>query len=117
MFLRNSDWQLSVSLRIVWAVVSAAISIFLFEVLYGNAVVMLSVVCAMISVCWQTATLIGGNPVFYRISRHNFTIYIYSRPFQAVVMFFAVRPFSLDIQQRFVCFYRHVGSNYFSSDV
>lgn len=40
----------------------------------------------MIFASWQLATLLGENSITVWISRHNFTIYIYSWLFQSIVM-------------------------------
>lgn len=57
----------------------------------GSKIMMLLTAIIMIWVCWQMATLIGDNRICKWISKHNFTIYIYSWPFQAVVMELAAR--------------------------
>ena len=40
----------------------------------------------MIVVCYELARIINDSKVTIWISRNNFTIYIYSWPFQAVIM-------------------------------
>lgn len=47
---------------------------------------MLLIAILMIQAWWQIANIITYNKVALWISNHNFTFYIYSWPFQAVVM-------------------------------
>lgn len=63
-----------------------AIAIVLVSNYRQNTVLMLFNALMMISVCWQIAKIIGENRILTWVSRHNFTIYIYSWPFQAVTM-------------------------------
>lgn len=72
--------------RTSWALVATLFSVLLTQRFYGNRFVMFAVAVTMISACWQFALLIGENKFAMWISRHNFTIYIYSWLFQAVVM-------------------------------
>lgn len=59
------------------------------EKMDGYKPVMLVCALMMIFVCWQIALMTGQRHIFRWISNHNFTIYIYSWPFQAVVMVLA----------------------------
>lgn len=56
------------------------------KLMYGNKPVMLACALMMIFACWQIAGMIGKQSITRWISNHNFTIYIYSWPFQAVAM-------------------------------
>lgn len=40
----------------------------------------------MIAVCWLAATMIKSGKITAWVSRHNFTLYIFSWFFQAVIM-------------------------------
>lgn len=72
--------------RILWIVCGFVLSLVLIHWFNGNKLIVLSVALIMISVCWQVAVLIGDNSICRWVSNHNFTIYIYSWIFQAVVM-------------------------------
>ena len=51
-----------------------------------NEFIMLLTALIMIYVCWQIASLVGENKLTHWICNNNFTIYIYSWPFQALTM-------------------------------
>ena len=57
----------------------------------GNSVLSLIAALLMITACWLASRLIRENRFCSYISRHNFTIYIYSWLFQAVVMYLCDR--------------------------
>lgn len=79
---RNIQWYV----RLLWMIIGVILSILLVRYYQYNSVLMLVVAFNMISVCWQMAKLIGEHKITAWISRHNFTIYIYSWPFQSVAM-------------------------------
>jgi peptidoglycan/LPS O-acetylase OafA/YrhL len=72
--------------RTLWIVAGMAVSILLVKNYQQNVVLMLVVALLMISVCWQLAKIIGENRAMAWLSKHNFTMYLYSWPFQAAVM-------------------------------
>lgn len=81
----------------VWNVVSVTSSFVAFAAstlltdinqIYRNNVVSLFVALMMIAVCWVVATKISASEVISQISQYNFTIYIFSWLFQAIVMMF-----------------------------
>ena len=68
---------------ILWIIAVTAGCVFLTQMAYINSAIGLFVALLMISVCWITAELIE---IKGWISSHNFTIYIFSWFFQAVMM-------------------------------
>lgn len=68
---------------ILWIIAATAGCAFLTQMSYSNDAIGMIVALMMISVCWVTAELIEIN---CWISFHNFTIYIFSWLFQAVMM-------------------------------
>lgn len=72
--------------RLMCMIIGVILSTLLVKNYQYNSVLMLVVAFSMIFVCWQMAKLIGEHKITEWISRHNFTIYIYSWPFQAAVM-------------------------------
>ena len=74
------------SVRIISAVAAAVVSIVLWNQNLHCSLVNLLIALLMILACYQVAVLIGKNKAAKWISRHNFTLYIYSWPFQAVAM-------------------------------
>lgn len=68
---------------ILWIVVVTAACVYLTPQSYNSSILALLVALLMISVCWTLATMIS---VKGWISSHNFTVYIFSWLFQAVVM-------------------------------
>jgi peptidoglycan/LPS O-acetylase OafA/YrhL len=70
----------------MWIAIGTMTSILLVKNYQQNVVLMLIVALLMISVCCQLAKLIRENKFMAWLSRHNFTIYLYSWPFQAAVM-------------------------------
>ena len=72
-------------IRYVWIVVTVLAAVALDRWARKKAV-MLIVAVLMISACWQLAKVIGNSKLALWVSNHNFTIYIYSWPCQAVIM-------------------------------
>ncbi len=68
------------------AVACVGVTIFVLRRYEGVAVVKLMVAFMMIYACWELAVFIGDRFVCRWISKHNYTIYIYSWLFQAVMM-------------------------------
>lgn len=90
-FLRYCKRMNSVGFRVIWILSGLTISIALLYWFNDIKIVMLLIALIMISVCWQVAVLIGENRVCRWVSSHNFIMYIYSWPFQAVAMVIASR--------------------------
>lgn len=76
-------------IRCIWIAIVLCVTILLEKNWYGVSGIMLIIALLMISVCWQLAKLIGDSDIALWISNHNFTIYIYSWPFQAIMMAFS----------------------------
>ena len=63
-----------------------SVSAFLFWRYNGFAAAKLMIAVLMIAACWISATILRENRISKWMSAHNFTFYIYSWPFQAVMM-------------------------------
>lgn len=73
-------------IRCIWIMAAVLVTMLLKKKWNGISIVMLITAVLMISACWQLAKLIGYSSVAQWIGKHNFTIYIYSWPFQAIMM-------------------------------
>lgn len=82
----QENFILPIYIRILWIVVAFTASIVLVKHFYGNKVIMVLVAVLMIFTCWELAELVGQKKVTEWISKYNFTIYLYSWPFQSVAM-------------------------------
>ena len=71
--------------RILWIITATIGCALITSLAYRNAVVAMISALFMISVCWITATMIRGKLVDW-ISSYNYTMYIFSWFFQAVMM-------------------------------
>jgi fucose 4-O-acetylase-like acetyltransferase len=89
--LRQRPIYISHFIRIIFIAISIALSIYFTKCFYNSKIVMLFVALLMIFVSWNLALLLGNNKISTWISKHNFTIYIYSWPFQALVMMICER--------------------------
>lgn len=72
--------------RAILIILGIGISVLLTEFGYVNQMAGFVIAIMMIGVCWQIACVVGSESITTWISRHNFTIYIYSWPFQAMAM-------------------------------
>lgn len=72
--------------RLIEFAVASIISIILVNCFYGNQTLMFCVAMLMIFACYQIARVIPEQKISLEVSKHNFTIYIYSWLFQAVIM-------------------------------
>lgn len=72
--------------RLIEFAVASIISIILVNCFYGNQTLMFCVAMLMIFACYQIARVIPEQKLSLEVSKHNFTIYIYSWLFQAVIM-------------------------------
>ena len=70
----------------ITAIVCVGVAIFALDRWEDNAVVKLLVAFMMIYACWELAVFVGDRYVCRWISKHNYTIYIYSWMFQSVMM-------------------------------
>lgn len=86
---RDSQNTTSTVAGMLWFAAGTAVSVLLFHWFYDVKAAMLLMAIIMISVSWQVAAFIGENSFFRWLSGNNLTIYIYSWPFQAVIMVIA----------------------------
>lgn len=84
--LRLNDVKASTTNSIVVIIAGLATSIVLYRFCYEIKIVMLLSGLIMLLVCCLVAKLIGENATASWLSRNNFTIYIYSWPFQSIAM-------------------------------
>lgn len=87
---KRVNGMISRSRMILCAILAISVSVYLAHTAHGRAV-KLMIALLMIAACWQIAELMGESRVATWISRHNFTIYIYSWPFQAAMMVLCVK--------------------------
>lgn len=73
-------------LRFILSILGIIGSIILFITYKDLKIITLLCGIIMIFVCWQIASIIVENKICRWISQNNYTIYIYSWPFQAVMM-------------------------------
>lgn len=66
--------------------IGIVVSIIIFQNVPKNKSTLLLIALIMIYSCWQLAGKIGKSKFALWIGMHNFTIYIYSWPFQAIMM-------------------------------
>lgn len=76
-------------LRFILSILGIIGSIILFSTYKDLKVIALLCGIIMVFVCWQIASIIEENKICRWISQNNYTIYIYSWPFQAVMMMIA----------------------------
>ena len=87
LFLSNRcKTNLGVIIKGIWCFLAFPVSLLLFWRYNELVAVKLVVAILMITACWTLATMLRENRVSKWISAHNFTFYIYSWPFQAVMM-------------------------------
>lgn len=91
-------------IRFIGLILGVVGAIILFVIYQDTNIAILLCGIIMIFVCWQVASIIGVNKVCKWISKNNFTIYIYSWPFQTVMMVLADR-FNLSLQLTVLCMF------------
>lgn len=72
--------------KVLVIITGLVLSIFLYVFAYPNLFAKLGMALLMLVVCYITATLINENSFCTWVSKHNYTIYLYSWPAQAAVM-------------------------------
>ena len=82
----NSGKHIKWYIHIMWIMLAAAVALSLYYFAHGNKTAKPVTGIAMIFVCWQISCLVKENSFTKWISSHNYTLYIYSWPFQAAVM-------------------------------
>ena len=73
-------------LLIVWGIIAIIVSAFLIDYAYSNVIIGLLVALLMLSACGCLACLLPDSKAIQWISNHNYTIYLFSWFFQAMVM-------------------------------
>lgn len=73
-------------LLLIELVLETAGAVLLEKKWYNNELIGMVIALLMISVCWQLAKIIGSCRLAVWISNYKYTFYIYSWPFQALVM-------------------------------
>lgn len=91
LWTEKKENHISFYVRVLWLIVSVLVSIICFNYFFDIKVIMLFVAIIMISACWQFSKLVGKSEIAAWISQRNFTIYIFSWPFQAVGDLFCSR--------------------------
>lgn len=84
--LIKTDYAMFGIVRLAWMIVGIAISMLIVHNFYYSRIMMLMEAIIMISVCWQVAAVVRETNLTRWLSSNNFTIYIYSWPFQSVMM-------------------------------
>lgn len=77
---------LSTQIRLALSGIGVAAAWFLVPVIGGSLLGKLLIALGMIAACWLLSGFLGKMKLCRWISHHNFTIYMYSWPAQAVVM-------------------------------
>lgn len=83
---RKSNHSLRTPIKIAMILLGLTVSALLFVFAYDYLPIKLLTAAMMLTVCYLTATMIQENKYCEWISKHNYTIYLYSWPAQAVVM-------------------------------
>lgn len=85
--LINADKiHLSLTSKVLIIIFGLALSFLLYVFAYTSIFAKLGMAVLMLIVCYNTATLISENNFCAWVSKHNYTIYLYSWPAQAAVM-------------------------------
>lgn len=85
--LINADKiHLSLTSKVLTIISGLALSFLLYVFAYTSIFAKLGMAVLMLIVCYNTATLISENSFCTWVSKHNYTIYLYSWPAQAAVM-------------------------------
>lgn len=78
--------HLSLTSKVLIIISGLALSLLLYVFAYTSIFAKLGMAVLMLIVCYNTATLISENSFCTWISKHNYTIYLYSWPAQAALM-------------------------------
>lgn len=89
--LKQREFIVPIGVRVIMGVLGIIVTLWATVNNYTYRTLSLILALIMIMVCWQGAKMIGENKLCKWMSKHNFTIYIYSWPFQAIVMAVAGR--------------------------